>query len=110
MGSAGVLVDSLLRLMRPLIVTCRGCLVVRVVCSANLVRSAVFSKHVVMSGCFVDERSCRGVGHGGRVARVLAKSPSNRAATNVSRGFGLKSVSVRERRCSGESSCTSLRR
>ena len=52
-GSAGVMVDGLLRLVRPLIVTCRGCLVVRVVCSASLVRSAVFSKQVVISGCFV---------------------------------------------------------
>jgi len=41
-GSTGVLVDGLLHLVRPLIVTCRGCLVVRVVCSASLVRSAVF--------------------------------------------------------------------
>ena len=43
-GSTGVLVDGLLRLVRPLIVRFRGCLVVREVCSASLVRSAVFSK------------------------------------------------------------------
>jgi len=80
MESTGVLVDGLLRLVRPLIVTCRGCRVVRVVCSASLVRFAVFSKEVVLSGYFVDERSCSDVGPGGRVARVLAKSPTHRAA------------------------------
>ena len=58
----------------------------------------------------MDERGCSGVGSGGRVARVLAKSPSHRAAKNVDWGFGLESASVRERRCSGESACRSLRR
>ena len=65
------------------------------------------SKHVVISSCFVTERICSGVGLGGRVARVLAKSPSHRAARNGDRGFGLESVSVRETRCSGESACIS---
>ena len=55
-----------------------GCLVVGVVCSVSLARSADFSKHVVMSGCFVDERSCSGMGPGGRVSRVLADSLSHR--------------------------------
>jgi hypothetical protein len=58
----------------------------------------------------VDERSYSGVGPGGRVARVLAKISTHRAAKNVDWGFGLESVSVRERRCSGESACRSLRR
>ena len=49
-------------------------------------------------------------GLGGRIARVLAKSLSHRAAINLDRGVGLESVSVRERRCSGESACISLRR
>ena len=90
--------DDLLRLVRPLIVTCRGCLVVRLVCSASLVRSSVFSKHVVMSDGFVDERSCSGVGPGGsRVARVFAKSRSHRAAKNGDWECGLECVSVRER-------------
>ena len=74
MGLTVVLVDDLLRMVRPfipLIATCRGYLVVRVVCSASLACSAVFSKHVIMSGCFVDERCCSGMGPGGRVARVL---------------------------------------
>ena len=79
-GSTGVLGDGMLRLVRPLIVSCRGFLVVCEVCSASLVRSAVFSKQVVTSGCFVDEWSCSGVGTGGRVARVIAKSPNHRAA------------------------------
>ena len=92
---------GLLRLVRPFIVTCMGCLVVSVVCSVSLARSAVFLKQVVMSCCFVDERSGSGVGPSGRVARVLAKSPSHRAAKNVDWGFGLESVNVRERRCSG---------
>ena len=52
---------GLLRLVRPLLAPSRGCLVVRVVCSVSLVRSAVFKK-VVMSGYFWDERSCIGVG------------------------------------------------
>ena len=72
--------DGLLRLVRPFIVACMGCLVVSMVCSVSLARSAVFSKHVVMSGCFVDERSCSGLGPGGRVARVIAKSSSHRVA------------------------------
>ena len=110
MEAVGVLVTGLLRFVRPLIVTCRGCLVVHVVCSANLARSAFFSKQMVISSCFVAERSCSGVGLGCRVASVLAKSPSHRAATNVGRRFGLESVSVRERKCSGESACRSLRR
>ena len=109
-GSTGVLVDDMLRLVRPLIMTCRGCLVVREVCSASLVRSAKFSKQVVIPGCFVDERSCSGVGPGGRVARVLVKSPNHRAAKHVDWGIGLGSVSVRERRWSGGSACRSLRR
>ncbi len=58
----------------------------------------------------MDERSCSGVSLGGRVARVLAKSPSHRATKNVDRGFGLESVSVRERRCLGEFACRILRR
>jgi len=82
-GSAGVLVDGLLRLVRPLIVTFRGCLIVHVVCSSSLVRFAVCSTQVVMSGCFVVERSCSGMGPGGRVARVLTKSPNHRAAKHV---------------------------
>jgi len=110
MGSASVLVDSLLRFVRPLIVTCRGCLVVRVVCSANLARSAILLKQVVISSCFGAERSCSCVGPSGRVARVLAKRPSQRAAKIVDWGSGLESVSVRERRCSRESAFRSLRR
>ena len=69
-----------------------------------------FSKQVVMSGCFVDERSCSGVGPGGRVSRVLANGPSHRAAKNVDRRVGLDSMNVRERICSGECACRSLRR
>ena len=83
MESTVVSVDGLLRLVCPLIVTCRGCFVVRVVCSVSLVRSAVFTKHGVMSGCFVGERSCSGVGPDGRVARALAKGSSHSAAKNV---------------------------
>ena len=56
---------------------------------------------VVMSGCFVDERSCSGAGPGGKVSRVLANSPSHRLARNVDRKFCVESVSVRERRCWG---------
>jgi len=96
--------------MRLFIVTCMGCLVVSVTCSVSLARSAVFSKEAVMFGCFVDERSCSGVGLGDRVSRVLANSSSHRLARNMDRGFGLESVSVRERMCSGESACKSLRR
>ena len=99
-----------MRLVCPFIATRMGDLVVSVVCSANLARSAVLSKNVAMSGCFVDERSCSGVGPGGRVSRALAKCPSHRLARNADQGFGLESVSVRERRCSGESACKSLRR
>ena len=110
MGSAASLVDGLLCLVRPFIVTCMCCLVVSVVCSVSLARSVIFSKQVVMSCCFVDERSCSGVGPGGRVSRALAKCPSHRLARNADQGFGLESVSVRERRCSGESACKSLRR
>ncbi len=73
-----------------------GCLVVGVVCSANLARSAVFLKHEFTSDCFVDERSCSDVGPGDRVSRVLANSPSHRLAINADRGFGLESVSARE--------------
>ena len=102
--------DGLLRLVRPLIVTYRGCLVVRVVCSASLISSADFSNQVVISGCFVNERSCSGVGPSGRVSRVLSMSPNHSAAKNVDWGFGLESVSVRERKCSGESACRSMRR
>ena len=59
---------GLLRFVRSIIVTCMGCLVVRVVCLANLARSAVFSKQVVISRCVVAERSCSGGSPGGRVA------------------------------------------
>ncbi len=69
-----------------------------------------FSKQVVMYGCFVDEKSFSGVGPSGRVSRVLASNPSHHLARNVDRGFGFESVSVRERRWSGESACKSLRR
>jgi len=41
-GSAAIFVDGLLRLVRSLIVTCMGCLVMSVVCTTNLARSAVF--------------------------------------------------------------------
>jgi hypothetical protein len=109
-GSTGVMVDGLLRLLRPLIMTCRGCLVVCVVCSASLVRSAVFSKQVVISSCFVDERSCSGEGPSGRVARVFARSPNHHADKHVDEGFGLESVSMRGRRWSRESACRNLRR
>ena len=58
----------------------------------------------------MDKRSRSGEGTSGRISIVLVNSPSHRLARNVDRGFGLESVSVRERRCSGESDCKSLRR
>ena len=99
----------MLRLVRLFIVTCMSCLVASAACSVSLARSAVFFNQVVMSACFVHERSYSGVGHGGRVSRVLANSPSHRLARNVDWGFGLEIVSARERRYSGESVCTSVR-
>ena len=42
MGSAAVLVGDLVRLVRSFIVTCMGCLVVSVMCSASIARSTVF--------------------------------------------------------------------
>ena len=96
MKSADVVVDGLVRLVRPLMVMCMGFLIVDVKCLANLARSAVFSKKVGISSCFLDERSCSGVGLGGRMSRVLANSPCHRLAKDVDRGFGLESVSVRK--------------
>ena len=100
----------MLRLVRLFIVTCMSCLVASAACSVSLARSAVFLKQVVMSGCFVDKKSCSGVGPGGRVSRVLANSSSHRLARNVEREFDFRSVSMRERRCLGESVCISMRR
>jgi hypothetical protein len=80
MGSAGVVVDGLVRLVRSFMEMCMGFLVVGVVCSVILARYIVFSKQVLMFGCFVDEKSCSGVGPGGRISRVLANSPSHRLA------------------------------
>jgi hypothetical protein len=91
-------------------VTCMGCLIVGIVCSINLTRSAVFSKQVVMSSCLEAERSCNGVGHGDRMSRLLANSPSQWLARNVARGSSLESVSVRRRKCSGKSARRSLRK
>ena len=96
MVSADVLVCGLARLVRPLMVAYMGCLVVSVVCSANLARYAVFSNQMVMCGCFVNKKSYSGVGPSGRISRLLANSPTHRLAKNGDLGFGLESVSVRE--------------
>ena len=87
-GSVSRVVGCLARLVCPLMVTCMGCLIAGVVCLANLARSAVLSKQLVMSGCVVVERSCSGVGPGGRISRVIANSPNQWLAKNVDRGFG----------------------
>ena len=50
-GSADVVVDGLAHLVRPLMVTWDSFHIAGVVCSANLARSVVFLKHVVMSSC-----------------------------------------------------------
>ena len=106
-----MVVGDLSSLVRPLMLTFMGCFIVVVVCSVSLVRSAViFSKQVVVSNCLEAERSCRGVGLGYSVSRVLANSLNQRLARSLARGFGLEIVSVRERKCSGESTCRSLRR
>ena len=76
MGSVGVVVGSLARLVRPLMGTCMGYLVVGVVCSNNLARSSVFLKQVVISSCLEAERSCSDVGPRGRMSILLGKRPS----------------------------------
>jgi hypothetical protein len=90
-------------------VTRMGCIVGDVK-SADLPRSAVLSRQVVMTGCLGARRSCSGEVPGSRIARVFSSRPCQRLAMKVARGYGLDSVSVRAVRCSGKFAWRSLRR
>ncbi len=48
------------------------------------------------------------MGPEGRMSSVVANSINHLLARDVARGSGLESVSVRDRRCSGNSACKSL--
>ena len=50
------------------------------------------------------------MGHEGKISSVRDNSRSQRLDRNVPRGFGSKSVSLSDWKCSGESACRSLRR
>ncbi len=63
-----------------------------------------------MYNCLEVDRSCSGVDPGGRMSRVLANSTSHRLSRDVAMGSGLESVSLRERKCSGDYACRSLRK
>jgi hypothetical protein len=63
-----------------------------------------------MYNCLKVDMSYSDAGPWGRMSRVLANSTNHRLATNVARGSGLESVSVRERKRSGDSACRSLRK
>jgi hypothetical protein len=90
MGSVDVVVSGLARLVRPLMVTCMGCLIVVVLCSAILTRSVVFSKQVLMSKCLEAERSYSGTGLGGKISRVLANNPTQHLVKYLAWGVWLR--------------------
>jgi hypothetical protein len=79
------------------------------VCARPTLRVQPFPQSI-MSSCLEAERSCSSVGPGDKISILLANSSSQRLARNVARGSGLDSVSVRKKKCTGESACRSLRR
>ena len=75
MGSVDVVMGGLAHLVRSLMVTRMGSLIVVCVRSANLAHSAVFSKQGVVFNCLEAEMSCSDAGSGDRISRVLANRP-----------------------------------
>ena len=109
MGAEVLLLGSLERLVRPLMLMFEGYFVGGVGFS-DLARLSILAKLVVMFGCLEVVRSCSGVGPLGRLVKDFPSKACQRFAMRVDRGSGLESVSVSESRCSGESACKSLRR
>jgi hypothetical protein len=97
------------RLACPLMLTCMGCFYGEV-CISDLFRLATLAKLVIMSGCLEAMRSYNEVGPLDRLLNEPANKTCQRLVVRVDRGSGLESDSVSESRCSGESTCRSLRR
>ena len=90
-------VGGLARLERPLMVIyicCLfGCCMIGQLCAF----SGSLKADGFLSIRLEAKSSCSGVGLGGRISRVFTSSLNQRIARNVAQGYGLESVSVRER-------------
>ena len=84
-----------------------GLWIVRCVCA---VRAARLSMLVVMYSCLDDRRICSGVGPGDRFMSDVANIVCHLLAIGVVRGSWVEEFCVRICRCSGDSSCRSLRK
>ena len=75
-----------------------------------VMRAARISRLVVMSSCLDESRSCSGVCPGGRFMSDVASIVCHLLAIGVVLGSWVEEVCVRIVRCSGGSSCKSLRK
>ena len=74
-----------------------------------LMSTARFSRLVGMS-IYFDERSCSGVGPGGRLVSKIYSIACHLVAMGVSRGSWVEELCVRLFKLSGDSACRSLQK